>query len=35
MGTYEYTPDFRLLIPASSAPGDYSSSLVVSINAGP
>lgn len=35
MGRYGYTPDFQLTIPASAAPGDYSASLVVSINSGP
>lgn len=34
-GTYDFKPDFRLTIPASALEGNYSASLVVSINSGP
>ncbi len=35
MGTYDFTPDFRLTVPASTVPGQYQASLVVSTNSGP
>lgn len=35
MGTYTFTPDFRLIVPASSTSGDYRASLNVSVNSGP
>jgi hypothetical protein len=35
MGTYDFTPEFRLAIPASAVPGGYQASVVVSINSGP
>lgn len=35
MGSYDFTPDFRLTVPASMTPGEYRASLVVSVNSGP
>jgi hypothetical protein len=35
MGTYNFTPDFRLVVPASTVPGSYQASIVVSVNSGP
>ncbi len=35
MGTYDFTPDARLIVPADSAPGDYEAFITVSINSGP
>jgi hypothetical protein len=35
MGSYDFTPDFRLTVPSSTVPGDYRASLVVSVNSGP
>ncbi len=35
MGTYDFVPDFSLLVPASAAPGVYEASIVVSVNSGP
>ena len=35
MGTYDYTPAFRLMLPATASPGAYAASVVVSINTGP
>jgi hypothetical protein len=35
MGTYDFTPDGRLIVPAESAPGDYEAFMTVSINSGP
>lgn len=35
MGSYDFTPDFRLTVPSSTVPGDYQASLVVSVNSGP
>lgn len=35
MGTYNFVPDFSLLVPASTSPGDYQASIVVSVNSGP
>ncbi len=35
MGTYDFTPSFRLTVPAGVPPGSYSASVVVTINAGP
>lgn len=35
MGTYDFTPDFRLTVPASTALGDYVASLVITISSGP
>jgi hypothetical protein len=35
MGSYDFTPDFRLIVPASTTPGEYRASLVVSVNSGP
>lgn len=35
MGTYDYTPDFQLTVPASTAAGAYTANVTVSINSGP
>ena len=35
MGTYDYTPDFQLTVPASSPAGAYTANVTVSINSGP
>ena len=35
MGTFDLTPEFSLLVPASTAPGQYTASIVVSVNTGP
>lgn len=35
MGTYDYTPDFQLTVPASASAGSYSANVTVSINSGP
>ena len=35
MGSYDFTPEFRLIVPASTTPGEYRASLVVSVNSGP
>ncbi len=35
MGTYDFPPDFRLNVPAESAPGVYAAFMTVSINSGP
>ncbi len=35
MGTYDFTPDFRLGVPAETVPGDYQAFMTVSINSGP
>ncbi len=35
MGTYTFPPDFRLTVPAESAPGVYAAFLTVSINSAP
>ena len=35
MGSYDFTPDFRLIVPASTTPGEYRASIVVSVNSGP
>ncbi len=35
MGTYDFTPDAQLTVPAESAPGDYEAFMTVSINSGP
>jgi hypothetical protein len=35
MGSYDFTPDFRLTVPSSAVPGDYQASLIVSVNSGP
>ncbi len=35
MGTYDFTPDGRLIVPAESAPGDYEAFMTISINSGP
>jgi len=35
MGTYDYTPDFQLTVPASTAAGSYTANVTVSINSGP
>ncbi len=35
MGTYDYTPDFQLTVPASAPAGAYTANVTVSINSGP
>ena len=35
MGTYDYTPDFQLTVPASTAAGAYTANVTVTINSGP
>lgn len=35
MGTYDYTPDFQLTVPASQVAGAYTANVTVSINSGP
>lgn len=35
MGTYDFTPDARLIVPAESTPGAYEAFMTVSINSGP
>jgi plastocyanin len=35
MGTYDYTPDFQLTVPASTAAGAHTANVTVSINTGP
>ena len=35
MGTYDYTPNFQLTVPASAAAGAYTANVTVSINSGP
>jgi plastocyanin len=35
MGSYDFTPDTRLVVPAESAPGAYEAFMTVSINSGP
>ncbi len=35
MGTYDFTPDARLIVPAETVPGDYQAFMTVSINSGP
>jgi hypothetical protein len=35
MGTYDYTPDFQLTVPASAPAGSYTANVTVSINSGP
>ena len=35
MGTYDYTPDFQLTVPASAVAGSYTANVTVSINTGP
>ena len=35
MGTYDYTPDFQLTVPASQGAGAYTANVTVSINSGP
>jgi len=35
MGSYDFIPDARLVVPAESAPGDYEAFMTVSINSGP
>ncbi len=35
MGTYDFTPDARLIVPAESSPGAYEAFMTVSINSGP
>ena len=34
MGTYDFTPDFQLALPASVYAGSYTASMTVSINSG-
>ena len=34
-GTYDFTPDFRLTVPAGTPPGTYTSSITVTMNSGP
>jgi len=35
MGTYDFTPDMRQIVPADASPGSYEAFLTVSINSGP
>ncbi|MBA4181392.1 MAG: hypothetical protein C0506_12445 [Anaerolinea sp.] len=35
MGTYDFIPDFRLTLPASTWLGEYTAALVVTVNSGP
>lgn len=35
MGTYDYTPDFQLTVPAQTLAGTYQSVVTVSVNTGP
>jgi plastocyanin len=35
MGTYDFTPDMRQIVPADASPGTYEAFLTVSINSGP
>jgi len=35
MGAYQFTPDFRLNVPAEAGTGDYQALMTVTINAGP
>ncbi len=35
MGTYDYTPNFQLTVPASTGAGAYTANVTVSINSGP
>lgn len=35
MGTYDYTPDFQLTVPASTAAGAHTANVTVTINSGP
>ncbi len=35
MGTYDFTPDFQLTLPASAYAGSYTASFTTSINSGP
>jgi plastocyanin len=35
MGTYDFIPDFSLLVPAESVPGDYGALLTVTLTTGP
>jgi plastocyanin len=35
MGTYEFMPDYSLLVPAESVPGDYTAFLTVTLTSGP
>lgn len=35
MGTYDFTPDCRLIVPAATTPGDYEAFLTVNIVSGP
>ncbi len=35
MGTYDYTPDFQLTVPASTTAGSYTANVTVSVNSGP
>lgn len=35
MGTYDYTPDFQLTVPAQTLAGEYQAVVTVSINTGP
>jgi plastocyanin len=35
MGDYDYTPDFRLTVPASVISGSYQANMTISINSGP
>jgi hypothetical protein len=35
MGTYDFTPDFQLTLPASAYSGSYTASFTTSINSGP
>lgn len=35
MGTYDFTPDFQLTLPASAYAGAYTASFITSINSGP
>lgn len=35
MGSYDYTPDFQLTVPASAVAGAYTANVTVAINSGP
>ncbi len=35
MGSYNYTPDFQLIVPGSTLAGSYTANVTVSINSGP
>jgi hypothetical protein len=35
MGSYQFTPDFRLVVPGDAGTGDYQALMTVTVNAGP